>query len=380
MSAIRMNRVVRPGNARRTRAVATPLAAAFLGCAILATGTDPQAAETTQRQAISPALAPAPEIFEVTGTALWDGQRTLQGIWVAHASAKTARRVRIFNTANGTAADGALFNRDVSLGGASVLISSDAAKLLGMAPGEAANLRIVAIAPAQRSATQAAPKPQAQAQAQTQTQTQTQAKPEPQPQPQPKIVAKPAPNVQPKPAAAKPAQLAPEAKAPGKAAPTPAPDAVAKAPAPTPITDQDRTFKLDGAKTGVPTKPAANLAPKPAAKPAPQVKTASKPANPEDRTFKLEPAPKADAQVVAKAGALDLPYIQAGTFGVKSNATSLVRKLKDRGIPAEGRPFQSGSKSYTRVLVGPFASLSARDDARRTLRQFGIRDAFPVRR
>lgn len=100
--------------------------------------------------AISPHQEPAPELFEATGTASWDGKRTLQGIWVAHPLATTARRARIYNTANGAAVDGALFKRDEALSGSSVLVSSEAAQLLGMSPGDEVDLRIVALRPSRR--------------------------------------------------------------------------------------------------------------------------------------------------------------------------------------------------------------------------------------
>ena len=108
----------------------------------------------TQQSAVSPYLEPAPEIFEATGRAEWDGKRTLQGVWVAHPLATTARRVRIFNTDNGRAVDGALFKRDAALGGASVLISSEAAQRLGMTAGSSAELRIVAVTPTERPVTE----------------------------------------------------------------------------------------------------------------------------------------------------------------------------------------------------------------------------------
>ncbi|MEM7238616.1 MAG: hypothetical protein AAF501_12455, partial [Pseudomonadota bacterium] len=64
---------------------------------------------------INRALEPAPEEFEVRGLAVWDGARTLQGIWVAHPRAETARRVRIIETTSKRAVDGALFRRDESV-------------------------------------------------------------------------------------------------------------------------------------------------------------------------------------------------------------------------------------------------------------------------
>ncbi len=101
---------------------------------------------------VSPYQQPAPKLFEATGTAVWDGKRTLQGVWVAHPEATSARRVRIYNTRTGAAVDGALFKRDPALTGPSVLVSSEAAQFLGLAPGDEVDLRIVALTPSQRPA------------------------------------------------------------------------------------------------------------------------------------------------------------------------------------------------------------------------------------
>jgi hypothetical protein len=98
---------------------------------------------------LSHELLPAPAAFEATGTARWDGRRTLPGVWVAHPQAGAARGVRIYNVATGAAVDGAVFTRDSVLAGPSMLVSSDAASLLGMAPGEVTTLRVVAVTPRQ---------------------------------------------------------------------------------------------------------------------------------------------------------------------------------------------------------------------------------------
>jgi hypothetical protein len=97
------------------------------------------------RATLSPELLPAPAVFEATGTARWDGRRTLEGVRVAHPQAGAARGVRIYNVATGAAVDGAVFTRDPVLAGPSMLVSSDAARLLGMRPGEETTLRVVAV-------------------------------------------------------------------------------------------------------------------------------------------------------------------------------------------------------------------------------------------
>ena len=45
------------------------------------------------RPAVSPGLLPAPTVFEVAGTARWDGRRTLRRVWVSHPQTGVRRRV-----------------------------------------------------------------------------------------------------------------------------------------------------------------------------------------------------------------------------------------------------------------------------------------------
>lgn len=103
----------------------------------------------------------APEEFDATGLTIWDGARTLQGVWVAHPLATTARRVRVVNTVTGETVEGAMFRRDPSLSGPSILVSSDAATGLGLKAGTPTALRIVALrdAAATPAATVATPTP-----------------------------------------------------------------------------------------------------------------------------------------------------------------------------------------------------------------------------
>lgn len=94
---------------------------------------------------LDPNFRSAPEVFFATGVAKWDGARTLRGIWVAHPLARQARRVRIVNRETRQAVDGALFKRDTTLAGPSLLVSSDAAQALGLVPGVATALQIYAL-------------------------------------------------------------------------------------------------------------------------------------------------------------------------------------------------------------------------------------------
>ena len=91
-----------------------------------------------------------------------------------------------------------------------------------------------------------------------------------------------------------------------------------------------------------------------------------------------EPAPP-DAAAPGESP-LDMPYVQAGLFGVPGNAERLLERLRDADLPAVGKPLRSRGRSYTRVLAGPFMTTGERDEAQRMIRQMGLTDAIPVRR
>lgn len=339
--------------------------------------------QVAARPTTSPYLAPAPEIFDATGLAMWDGQRTLQGIWVAHPAAETARRVRIVNPETGLAVDGALFRRDDSLSGPPVLISSEAAAALGMRPGYPVELSIVALRPL------------------TPAERQVNETPAEQPAAQPEIAEATTP-----PASETPATDAP-ADTPEVAAATPAPadeTPAAEPPAsPAETADADAPTEPEVAEPAAETlaaAPIAEPAPAPAAgQPEPPVaaEALAADAQPEsgandDVTGPLDiaestptppakPAPPAPSPAAEPGGSdLDRPYLQAGTFGVAENATRLVARLEKQGIPAVARPLQSGGTTLTRVLAGPFATAAERNAARDALAKIGLRDAVPVRR
>lgn len=394
---------------------------------------DIQLAQATNAEAedlpISPFLEPAPQLFEATGQAVWDGKRTLQGVWVAHPLAESARRVRIFNEQNGRAVDGALFKRDAAAEDASsVLISSEAAKLLGMGVGTPALIRIVAVSPIQRQ-------------------------PQPQPeQPADAVVAE----VQPTDTEITDLAASGEsdtevpvaaiatttAVAAGASAESPVADAesastdavddkVVLAATQTAPEDSVESIASDVRETvtskasetaseqvveetlqtaAETTQEASELAasdatsettnlvtplapaskPEPVAKVEPETIQKAEPepvkAKPEPikletpRVAAVEPAKQAQPAASPGTSTLKLPYVQAGIFGVKSNATALIRRIEAKDLPALGREIKSGGKTLTKVLAGPFQSVDQRNAALRTIRSMGLKDAAPVRR
>ena len=101
---------------------------------------------TAQPDSIDLAMRPDPGAFHVADIALWDGARTLAGIWIAHPMAQTARRVRVTNAKTGTRVDAAMFRRDPNLSGPRVVISSEAAERLGLTPGHGTPITIEGLA------------------------------------------------------------------------------------------------------------------------------------------------------------------------------------------------------------------------------------------
>nr|WP_112309982.1 SPOR domain-containing protein [Pseudogemmobacter bohemicus] len=87
----------------------------------------------------------APQVFQVTEEALWDGRPSLGGVWVASPNVTDPERVIMRNQANGKFVIGALFRREVDNPGPKLQISSDAADALGLLAGQPAKLSVTAL-------------------------------------------------------------------------------------------------------------------------------------------------------------------------------------------------------------------------------------------
>ena len=87
----------------------------------------------------------APEVFQTTDKGLWDGRPSLGGVWVASPGAKNPERVIMRNPANGKFVIGGLFQRDTSLPGPKLQLSSDAADALGLLAGQPAVISVTAL-------------------------------------------------------------------------------------------------------------------------------------------------------------------------------------------------------------------------------------------
>lgn len=122
----------------------TLLAAALLPGLAACAGTDAPVEEAVATTPEGDVLAP--EVYALSGEALWSGAPSLGGVWVAHPEVDEPALARI-SRADGDARSvtGALFRREASDGGPAILASAEAARALGMAPGEAVPLEVVAL-------------------------------------------------------------------------------------------------------------------------------------------------------------------------------------------------------------------------------------------
>ena len=87
----------------------------------------------------------APEVFQATDSALWDGRPSLGGIWVASPEVTNPERVVMVNPATGKSVTGALFRRERENPGPRLQLSSDAADALGILAGQPTEISVTAL-------------------------------------------------------------------------------------------------------------------------------------------------------------------------------------------------------------------------------------------
>jgi len=287
---------------------------------------------TARQDSIEPSLEPDPKAFYATDLALWDGARTLPGIWIAHPMAEIARRVRLTNGETGTRVDAAMFRRDPNLSGPRVIVSSEAAERLGLTPGHDTPITIEGLA--YRADTEAAVVVAGAVEA---------------PVPGPvEVLATEVPGEE---IAAEPSKpdLTPDAAADDGTGPEPAPGT-------TGVTNAGGTGGAES--TWEKAQPVAGA-------PAPQPV--------------VGPAGPVSAPVTSGDITDGRHFIQAGIFGQPENAARLVEKLRAADLPANELPLTLGERQLTRVLVGPYRTIAERNTALETVRKLGPADATPAR-
>lgn len=87
----------------------------------------------------------APDVFQVTDSALWDGRPSFGGVWVAYPANIDPERVIIRNEENQKFVIGALFKREVDNPGPKLQLSSDAAAALGILAGKPTSVSVTAL-------------------------------------------------------------------------------------------------------------------------------------------------------------------------------------------------------------------------------------------
>jgi len=107
----------------------------------------PAPSAAAERRAAGDGLVRAPEVFQASTIALWNGRRTAGGLWVAHPNIERPIPVRIVNVRSGTEIDGIAYRQANSDAGDILTVSSDAAAALGMTPGARERIAVVALRP-----------------------------------------------------------------------------------------------------------------------------------------------------------------------------------------------------------------------------------------
>ena len=109
------------------------------------TGKDTDGPRTQRSTRLVDRDVEAPEVFQTTDTALWDGRPSLGGVWVAAPGVTDPERVIMRNVENGKFVIGALFRRERENPGPPLQISSDAADALGLLAGQPARISVTAL-------------------------------------------------------------------------------------------------------------------------------------------------------------------------------------------------------------------------------------------
>lgn len=312
----------------------------------------------------------APERFAATATIGWDGRPTLGGLWIAHPDVVEAGRVRITNPETGTRIDAALLPRRSKAGAHRVVVSSEAADGLGMAPGIALTVAMVAIEPDLPGAplgvdgtVAAAPlAPEIAAVDSGERSVEGAAA---------GIAGKPEATDA---AAERMAGAAPDEGVPGNAGSPEATDATAElaaGAAPDPGAAGDRT-------TATPAPPAANAPAERDAAPAPTADHLLAAIATLAPAAAADPAPEPGPLPPETPISDNRPYVRAGSFAEPAYAADLVRTLDQLGVPARSSKVTIGGKAMITVVAGPFTTHGGRDNAMKRLREIGVSDPRPT--
>ena len=91
-----------------------------------------------------------PAILDISASVIWDGNQTLGGNWISHQDINNPEKVLIKNNSNGKLVVGAIFQHTKSLKKGPAIISSDAARALGISKNKETEVKKEGVAPAVR--------------------------------------------------------------------------------------------------------------------------------------------------------------------------------------------------------------------------------------
>ena len=93
-----------------------------------------------------------------------------------------------------------------------------------------------------------------------------------------------------------------------------------------------------------------------------------------------EPTPlPAETDILPRpVSTLEKPFIQIGIFSVQANAERTAAQMQGAGLTATISTFQTGGKTFRRVVVGPAATKADRNALLADVKNLGFLDAYPV--
>ena len=121
------------------------LVSTIVGCSPLTN----KAKSTTNTANLS--LDEKPEILDISASVIWDGEQTLGGNWISHPNVDSPERVLIKNISNGKSIVGAIFQQTKKMETENAVISSDAARSLGISKNKQTKVQIIAVRVAEGS-------------------------------------------------------------------------------------------------------------------------------------------------------------------------------------------------------------------------------------
>lgn len=279
--------------------------------------TDGNAGSSSARGGDAGKDSEAPDVFQISEAALWDGRPSLGGVWVAHPDVTEPRRVIIRNGSNDTSVVGALFKRERDNPGPRIQASSDAAEALGMLAGAPVELTVTALIRA--------------------------------PEPEPTAAAAEETAVLEETTEISATELDPIAGAAAAIEASETTPTIAE-PAADPAETPKRGFRWPWAR-----QPAA------AAAGAAAVDTSA-------------PAPVTGQP----ASDLEKPFIQAGIFTLEDNADRAATQLRGAGMAPSVYEQTGTDKTFWRVLVGPSRTSAEQSTLLAKVKDAGFADAYTV--